>query len=663
MTPFKWFLVSMALIGLGGLVYWLVGSTQKTVVKKPGAGMVPGTSGVAGSTLVASPYQPGSGGAVDGADQGSGNYSSNPEWQFGDYGAEVGTDQQGNPFERSSAPMIPFEAKVLPYRYGVDYSFADQTAKGAALFKRFPEFYLADVKLHFMGPWYSDGSANSHFSRGVETITTLPNFRQGGEQNVALLPYTRKNVMIPDDTFWVYANLVANSIGAADPRYNAMITLSQSHELILDQEAYVLLGRRVWESERNTMDVNGQGTLYMSIDLEISSPYTNYRHIVGWLYDGYCTAALESGIVVRPYTYYGPEQVLIGDLSYRQFGTGNPEYLADNWDFLANINDPTIAAVARFGGIFANDTYIQAIWGLDPFYQYNPDGSVQVGGNGFPLYSQITQTVAYGQVIPLEYGEAELCLRDLYEQSVRLYLMNHRLAGGYPSRSGMRRPGLENAESGSFTRYTNEGVQGIVLNDRPVPAWELSMFSSLSMFLTQHLWCWGVDFNHEPDTLGAIHYQTWQYEAHGVAESVINAAHRHAAFSNIQNSPFKWCWFNLAIVNNCQTDGDGYHQKALCHAKIRNVNGSVWLEVWFAFPSTDNRSTVFQLYAEQGGIRSNTYDCELRSGRHYYYDCFPLPQSFSYDSLEGENIVVSYPDVLNVQRIHRGNYEFDSYAT
>lgn len=647
----------MALIGLGGLVYWLVDAAPKTtVVKRPGSARVTPGAGLVGSNLVTPSYQPTTPGTIDGTDQGGGNYTANPDWEVGDYGAEEGVDYEGNPFVRSVAPLIPFEAKVIPYRHGVDYYFADQTAKGVALFKRFPEFYLADVKLHFMGPWYNNAGANAHFSRGVETMTAFPYFRQG-PTNVLFLPAERKNTMFGDDLFWALAGTRAQQIGAGDPRYNALINLAFSRQLDLDQNAYESLGRWAWEQERNTTDSNGQGTRYMSLDIEISQPYTNYRHIVGWMYDGYLSAALESGITVRPVTYYGPEQVLIGDLSDRQGGTGDPEYLTEYWDFLANSGDPTISSISRWGGIFANDTYMQAIWGLEPLYEYNGDGSILIDGNGYPIFSSRTSTTAYGQTIPLEFGEAELCLRDLYEQSVRLYLLNHRMAGGYPSRGGMRRPGLESTETGSFTRYTNEGVQGVVLNDRPVPAWQLSLFTSLNMFLTQHLWCWGVDFNHEPGELGSNHSDIWPYQAHGVAESIINAAHRHAAFSNIQNSQFKWCWFNLAIVNHMRTEGDGYHQKALCHAKIRNVSGTAWLEVWFAFPASDNRSTLFQVFVEQGNLRSVTFECELQSGRHYFYDCFLLPQSFDYESLEGENVYVSYPDALNVQRVHRGNYQ------
>lgn len=643
--PFRWFLIAISVLGLAGVVYWLFRKPQSA--KTSATGTVPIVNALAGLLNMNS-------GVVDGTDEGGGNYSANPAWVIGDYGAESGTDYEGNAFVNSSAPTIPFEAKVQPYQNGVDYDFAEQTAKGVALFKRFPEFSLSDVQIHMMGPWYDSDSANAHFTRGITTMTALPEFRQG-PTNVTTLPADRKNTMLPDDLFWQIAGNLANNLGSSDSRYSALRQLADNHVLVLDENAYVSLGRAVWDSERNVTDNSGQGTRYMSIDIEYSSPYSNYWACVGWLYQGYCQAAAESGVTVIPFLYGGREQVTILGFSNRQNGSGDPEYLDSQHDFFG-YNDPTLQACQAFGGILAVDTYLQGIWGNEPLLNRDGNGDPVLDGNGRPYFSSLSQTVAYGQAIPLENNEAEACLRDLYEQSTRLYLQQHRLAGEYPSRKGMKRPTLSNTEVGSYTRYTNEGTQGIQQNDRPVPAWQLEMFNALNMFLTPELWCWGVDFNHAPGPLGSNHSNVWSYQAHGVAEMIAKAAHRHSAFDNIQASDFKWCWFNLAMVNNMQTDGDGYHQKAICHGKLRNVNGTVWLEVLFAFPATDNRSTLFQVYVEQGGLQSETYNCELRSGRHYYYDCWQLPSSFSYDQLEGGNVVVSYPDVLGVQRTHRGDY-------
>ncbi|MVM34965.1 hypothetical protein GO755_33365 [Spirosoma sp. HMF4905] len=651
MTPLRWVLIGLAVVGLAGLVYWLLLPTAKKIASSP---MLNTLNNLVNKVIQVSPDDDYT--TVDGTDQGSGNYTANPSWLVGDYGAESGVDYEGNAFVRDSAPTIPFEAKVRPYLHGVDYYFPEQTAKGVTLYKRFPEFALADVKIHSMGPWFSDASANAQFSRGITTITTLPNFRNGGPQDVKSLPANRKNTMLPDDVFWVLSGSLANSLGSADPRYEALMALANNHELIADENAYIELGRFAWQNQRYTNAIDGQFSRYLSLDIEISSPYTNYRLIVGWLYKGFCSAAAEAGFTIRPFTYYGPEQVVIEGLSDRMGGSGDPEYLSEQFDFLANTLDPTIQAIAQFGGVFANDTYLQGIWGNEPLLMRDGNGTPQTDGGGFVLYNELSQTTAYGQTIPLEAGEAQKCLRDLYEQSTRLYLMNHRIAGQYPAQSGMRRSGLEGTKTGSFTRYTNEGVDGITHNDRPVPAWQLELFNALNLFLTQHLWCWGVDFNHEPDALGANHADTWYYGAYGVAESITKAAHRHAAFTNIQASAFKWCWFNLAMVNHMQTDGDGYHQKALCHAKIRNVNGTVWLEVLLAFPASDNRSTLFQVWVQQGSIQSEIFQCELPSGRHYFYDCFLLPSSFSYEQVEGENVYLTYPDTMNVPRYHRGDY-------
>ncbi|GAB3568921.1 hypothetical protein GCM10027578_22380 [Spirosoma luteolum] len=659
MTPIRWLLIALALVGGAGVAYWLL-RTPKAASPAPGQPALGlGLTGGGGSILL-----PPTSNLVDGTDQGRGNYASNPDWVVGDYGAPSGTDSEGRPFERSTAPTIPFEAKNQPYATGIAYSFPEQTAKGAALLKRFPPFQLTDARLHLMGPWYADADANAHFSRGVTTLAVLPNFRlPGSPQDASALPRTKKSVMYGDDTVRTYAYIFANEIGSDDQRYPYLYDFTQG-VLSAGSEAewaFESLGTRIWYGERSTVDQQGQGSAYVTFDLETTWPYDSslsmlyLRNCLGWLYLGFCSGAANEGHLIRPFNYGSYQMQIELDASSFAGPDGLPNYLQPEFDFLGGYS-PLMDAMNRFGGVMAIDSYIQAIWGREPMLLRDGNGQPIPDGDGNVIFQDVASTVAYGQSLPLESGEAYRCIIDIYEQSIRLYLQLHRLADGYPSESGQRRAGLENVSAGAFTRFSNEGVNGIVQNDRPVPAWELELFNALNLFLAPELYAWGVDFNRDPVALGAYNAAWPTYQADGVAEQIIKAAHVHSAFGNIQNSRFKWCWFNLPIVSYFKIDGHKHGQKAICHGKLRDVNGTVWIELFLAFPLTDDRPTTFTVWIEQGGVQSQPYLCQLPNGRSYFYDAWQLPATFAYDALTGANVWISYPDVFDVPRTHRGDY-------
>ncbi|WP_461141209.1 hypothetical protein [Spirosoma pomorum] len=670
MTPIKWIIVALAILGLGGLIYWLL--IPKTTPSTSGQGSALGflanlfgPSSSSTTTTTITWDNPGGGGyvppatGVDDGDKGGGNYTANPNWYFGEYGAMQGTDFEGRPYVATSAPVIPFEVKNSPYTFGVDYPYPEQTAKGVANLRRFPEFNLPANKLHIMGPWYNDGYANeSNFSRGVTSIVTLPNFRsEGAPQSIVHLPRSQKNDMIGDPVL----HAIARTLAAGDPTHpnaDAWAWLGHSKTFTPNQAAYMEIGRQLWNQERSLQDVNNQGVTYICVDMEDSHPWELNRFCVGSVYLGLCQAAAEEGLQVIPYLYSnGIGQV--GIIGFSDVVNGFPEYLQDRFDWFNN-EDTLVQALNQYNGVATVDTYIQAVWGLEDFLARDESGNAYTDGQGEPVFSSLGQTTVYGQVIYLEPGEAKRALQDLYEQSTRLYLMNHRLAGAYPVYGGQRRPSLVNAQMGSFTRNSNEGVDGTIQNDRPVPAWQLEMFNSMNLFLSNHIYCWGVDFNHEPGAVGADHSSVWSYQAHGTMESIVRALHRRSAFAQIQTAQFKWLWFNLAIVNNLRADGNTYSQKALTHGKILNVNGAAWLELWFAFPCADNKPKLFTVWVTKNGVQSEPFQCWIQSGRHYFYDAFPLPGVFSYDQLEGADVCLHYVDEHGVNRYFRGDYRVDA---
>ncbi len=651
-------IIALALLGGIGIAYWLLkprSATAKAGSLPPGsAGFV--AAGLGTSAAVQLPST--GGGTVDGSDKGAGNYSSNPAWQLGDYGAPSGSDGEGRPFERSAVPIIPFEAKNQPYLGGINYDLPEQTAKGATLFKRFPPFQLTDAQLHLMGPWYSDADANAHFTRGVTTLSVLPNFRQGPTDATAL-PYTQKSVMYSENSCKEFAAILMAQ-GGAD---NSILANFINGVMQADSSAeatFVALGRLMWQQERSVLDQAGQGTLYVTFNIEniwppdplLSQVYL--QNCFGFLYDGYCGAAYDDGMLVRPYNYGSYQMQIELDASSYRDGSGLPNYLQAQYDFLAG-GGPILQAMNRYGGVMAIDDYIQGIWGNEPFLLRDVDGSPLTDGQGGVYFATNTGTSAYGQAIPLEDGEAPRALLDIYEHATRLYLQLHRLAGDYPVYSGQRRSGMEAIQAGAFTRWSNEGVAGIMLNDRPIPAWQMELFNALSLFLSPQVYAWGVEFNHPPVPLGSLS-SSWPYNADGVVESLISAAYKHASFGNIQASRFKWIWFNLPIVDNLKTPGHRVHEKALCFGKIRDVNGIVWLEILTAFPATDGSLTPFTLRVQQNGVQSQDFSFQTASGRAYFYDAWPLPANFTYETLNGSDVTIEYPNALGYPVSHRGDY-------
>jgi hypothetical protein len=680
MTPVKWVIVTLTILGLAGLMYWLLSPKSAATTNKLGntgalgflGGLFAPATTTTTTTYLTTPnlvVDPGTGGdnfpggtyvppvvGVDGGDKGGGNYTSNPSWQYGEYGAISGNDFLGNSFVTLPAPIIPFEVKARPYTFGIDYPFAEQTARGIVNFRRFPEFSLSDNKIHVSGPWYSDAYANAGFSRGITSITTFPNFRTAGApQSIIYLPRHQKNDMIGDPVFHEIARSLVND-NPNSPHADAWRDFGYNQRFTLDEGAYVEIGRQMWLQEQQLQDANNQGVMYLCVDLESTHPFDYVRHAIGWIYMGLCGAAAQDGMQVIPYLYStGTQTTGVLGFSDRMYGTGDPLYLADEHDFLAG-GDPLLQAMKLYNGVITVDTYIQAICGPEDMLERDESGNIYTDGEGKPIFTQRTQTTVFGVTVSLEPDEARRAVQDLYEQSTRLYLMNHRLAGGYPAYGGQRRESMIGVQSGSFTRNTQEGVDGIVQNDRPVPAWQMDLFNAINLFLSNHTWCWSVDFNHEPDQVGSDHTNVVAYQAHGPMESLIRAMHRHSAFSQIQTSAYKWCWFNLAMVNNMRGDGNSYAQKAIMHAKIRNVNGTAWLEALIAFPCTDGRPTRFRLWVDKNGVQSEPFECWLQNGRSYFYDAWPLPSDFSYDQLEGADIYGDYLDVQNVDRYVRGDY-------
>jgi hypothetical protein len=97
---------------------------------------------------------------------------------------------------------------------------------------------------------------------------------------------------------------------------------------------------------------------------------------------------------------YGQWQFSVGCFweSMRQGGKGDPEYLLPEKDFLAG-PDPTLVACQENDGILSMDGYQQAMWGVEPFYKRNPDGSLKLA-DGKPVFNDAKETTAYGWKLP-----------------------------------------------------------------------------------------------------------------------------------------------------------------------------------------------------------------------------------------------------------------------
>lgn len=574
------------------------------------------------------------------------------------------TDYTGTVFQTQKAPTLSFERRLFPRLHGIDYPFAPQTARGA-LVKRFPPFTLSDRRIHTSGPWTNDPNANDFFSRGITSVETIPNYRLDppGPTDIRRLSRENKWAMFGDPVFYIYARMLADELAAAnanDPRIPALRLLADEHKMAPDQGAYLELGRRAWNGERAPTDAKGQGFKYVTLDIETTGGWEFQRQCLGWIYQGMTEAAAKDGLELVPINY-GQWQYAVGAVfdSMRQNGTGEPEYLLPAKDPLP-ANDPTLQALNDAKGVVSMDGYLQAIWGGEPFYKRSVDGKL-ILQDGKPVFSDLRKTTLYGQEVSLEAGEAEHCLQDLYRQTTRMMLMHHSIAGEYPARSGMAKPFLKDVRIGAWSRYTNEGLMGIEQNDRPLPPWLFETLIGMYLFTADDIAIWSSDFNRVPGPLGADHSKSWKYGSEGVVEFLIKAAHRYSALEPIHHGPFEWCWFNLPTVNKNVTDGERFDQKPLAIGKIRQFEGKTWLEFFAAWPAVDGNPANIQIWVDQDGKKSPTYNVQLANGRSYFLDAWQLPEGF--ENLQGRDIWMRFTDQLGQTRTWRGDWRIAADQT
>lgn len=576
-------------------------------------------------------------------------------------------DYDGHPFVTNAAPVLQFERKTAPNLRGIDYPFAEQTAHGIALLSRFPEFKLSDRRIHVDGPWYDDEAANLHFTRGIATVGAIPRYREidDAPTNVRRLHQFRKWSLMTDPMWWGHATRLLKKLEAldpADPRLPALRAFGEGHYFTNDAPAYRELGRHVFESERWPTDVEGRFVGYPAIDIECTGGWEHQRDCFGWLYQGLAEAAQKRGLRIVP-LLYGQWQFSVGCFheSMRQRGAGDPEYLLPEKDFLAG-PDPTLVACQENDGILSMDGYQQAMWGQEPFFKRNPDGSLRLE-NGLPVFNDRTHTTAYGWQLRLEPGEAKQCLDNLYRTALRMYLQHHRRAGAYPADSELRKAFLSRCRIGAWSRYTNEGLQGIEQNDRPLPGWLLDLLVGMYLFTADDITLWSSDMNFLPGPPGGNYTNTWRYNAHGVLESVVKAAHRYSALDPLHAAPdpFRWCWFNLPVVNRNETPGDRYFEKPIAMGKLRRFEGRPWLELFVAWPALDHTSKSLEVWLEKDGRRSAPYHIELAHGRTYFLDAWQLPDDWQ--DLEGKDVWIAGTDLLGVKRTWRGDWRKTANAS
>ncbi len=565
-------------------------------------------------------------------------------------------DYRGVPWVTQPAPKLVFQPRKAPLPYGIDYPFAEQTAQGVALFRRFPEFHLRDRRIHLSGPWYDTWEWNQHFTRGVTSLDPMPNYRLGtAATDARQLHRDRKWCLLTDPFWWGYAARLADELESSNPGDNRIAPLrlfGQEHRMSDHREAFLALGARAWEGERVTTDMLGRGFRYPCIDIECSEGWEHQRHCFGWLYEGFAAQARRYGVKTCPITY-GQWTFMVGAVHFstRPHGKGLPEYLTQQ-DFLGE-DDPTLQVLRQLSGVVSMDGYLQAIWGREPFYRRHANGKL-VMHEGRPVFNDAASTRCYGHELRLEPGEAELCLQGMYRQAIRMYLMYHRLAGVYPADSTMRRPWLRNMRVGAWTRITNEGLQGIEQNDRPLPGWLLDMLTGMYLFLADDVVMWSSDFNTPPGPPGADYTKTWVYNAHGVIEYLIKAAHRYSALDPIHEGAFRWCWFDLPMVDQNRVDGHRYEQKPLVFGKLRTVNRRPWLELWCAWPALDDLPANLTVWIERNGKRSPEWPVRLRDGRSYFLDAWMIPEAFA--DAEGRDVCVRFTDQLGQTHIWQGDW-------
>ena len=569
-------------------------------------------------------------------------------------------DYDGHPFVTNPAPALKFVRKTKPAPAGIDYDFPEQTAHGVALLSRFPEFKLSDRRIHVDGPWYDSDAANLHFTRGIATIGAIPRYREKPDAptNLRKLPQFQKWSLMTDPVWYAASGRLVKKLEKEDPaspHISALRFLSEKHCYTNNEAAYRALGRYAFESERWPTDLQGHFVSYPAIDIETTEGWKHQRDCNGWLYQGMAEGAKAHGLEIVP-MLYGQWQFSVGCFweSMRQGGKGDPEYLLPEKDFLA-YPDPTLVACQQNNGILSMDGYQQAMWGNEPFYQRNADGSLFLR-DGKPVFSELKETTAYGWKLRLEKGEARQCLDNLYRTALRMYLQHHRRTGQYPADSELRKPFLSNCKIGAWSRYSNEGVQGIEQNDRPLPGWLLDLLIGMYLFTADDITLWSSDMNFYPGALGGNYTNAWRFNAHGVLESVVKAAHRYSALDPLHaaDGRFQWCWFNLPVVNKNETPGDRYFEKPMAMGKLRQFEGHTWMELFVAWPALDHESRNLKVWIDQDGRRSPAYTIRLRHGRTYFYDAWQLPDEFK--NLEGQHVWLRGTDLLGVQRTWRGDW-------
>ncbi len=205
-----------------------------------------------------------------------------------------GQDFAGRPFITQPAPILKFAHHKAPQSNGIDCAFAEQTARGVALFGRFPEFKLSDRRIHLSGPWYDSAAANLQFSRGITSVEAMPNYRlDDAKFSIRDILHTQKWFLMTDPLFRIYATRFADELSAADPndeRIAPLRTFADDHKMTPHEAAYLALGRAVWMGERLAADTGGKGILYPCIDIEQTGGFEWQHQCQGWLFRGMAEA-------------------------------------------------------------------------------------------------------------------------------------------------------------------------------------------------------------------------------------------------------------------------------------------------------------------------------------------------------------------------------------
>ena len=253
---------------------------------------------------------------------------------------------------------MKFEPRTAPLPRGIDYPFAEQTAKGVALFDRFPEFKISDCRVHVSGPWFGDMAANGHFTHGITSVEAMPRFSEGAaEASITNIPYSQKVQLLCDPIWFDSAKHLAAELEKQNPnddRIPVLRALADKHRMIAEhKEAFLSLGRYYWEHGGRNKDAHHQGIKYPMIDIECTEgAWERNRTCFGWLYMGMIEAAAKDGAKLVPVTYgQGTFDIYCANATKRDPKTGLPEYLRPERDFAAKV-DPTVEICNQTGGVF-----------------------------------------------------------------------------------------------------------------------------------------------------------------------------------------------------------------------------------------------------------------------------------------------------------------------